>query len=61
MSEARCGKLVSITDHTGSEFGQRLNGSVMVTAEVLDYIPTTETPADLHVADAGRCAEISGA
>ena len=39
MSEAKCGKLVSITDHTGSEFSQRLNGSVMVTAEVLYYIP----------------------
>jgi uncharacterized protein Usg len=39
MSEAKCGKLVSNTDHAGSEFGQRLNGSVMVTAEVLYYIP----------------------
>jgi uncharacterized protein Usg len=39
MSDAKCGKLVSITDHAGSEFGQRLRGSVMVTAEVLYYIP----------------------
>lgn len=39
MSEAKCGRLVSITDQTDSEFGQRLRGSVLVTAEVLYYIP----------------------
>lgn len=39
MSDAKCGKLVSIADQADSEFGQRLRGSVMVTAEVLYYIP----------------------
>jgi uncharacterized protein Usg len=39
MSDAKCGKLVSIPDPADSEFGQRLRGSVMVTAEVLYYIP----------------------
>lgn len=39
MSDAKCGKLVSITDHADGEFGQRLRGAVMVTAEVLYYIP----------------------
>ena len=39
MSDAKCGKLVSSSDQADSEFGQRLRGSVMVTAEVLYYIP----------------------
>ena len=39
MSYAKCGKLVTIAAHADSEFGQRLRGSVMVTAEVLYYIP----------------------
>ncbi len=39
MSDAKCGKLVSIVGPAGSEFGQRLRGSVLVTAEVLYYIP----------------------
>lgn len=39
MSEAKCGKLVSIADQADSEFGQRLRGAVLVTAEVLYYFP----------------------
>lgn len=38
MSDAKCGKLVSI--HDGSnEFRERLNGATLLTAEVLYYMP----------------------
>ncbi len=38
MSDAKCGKLIGTTGKT-SEFEQRLNGAMLVTTEVLYYIP----------------------
>lgn len=39
MSDAKCGKLVSIHDDASREFRERLNGATLLTAEVLYYMP----------------------
>lgn len=39
MSDAKCGKLISIRDDAGSEFRERLSGATLLTAEVVYYMP----------------------
>lgn len=39
MRDLKCGRIIPVTSQPESEIEQRLNGSVMVTAEVLYYIP----------------------
>lgn len=39
MSDAKCGKLVTIDADPSQEFRERLNGAMLLTAEVLYYMP----------------------